>query len=180
MSRAHTCAFGFLRLPFHSLVRSFLDHMALPDTLVFSICEGEVNEKYVEALRTLMDKFQYATSVDEPIMWHVKDRVTRASIRGSEGIGAQEEKKGMGKQSGAHQEEEGGNESERVSLGVAPGMTRAAKEVIPELNRLRLKAVQRVRDYLIKGISTLRGNTTNVQMLQRNVLLKVRTRRYRR
>eukprot|EP00899_Mesostigma_viride_P022961 jgi/Mesvir1/384/Mv11278-RA.2 len=45
-------------------------------------------------------------------------------------------------------------------------------DVEPELERLRLKAVSKVRDFLLKRFYGLRKPKTNIQILQQNVLLK--------
>lgn len=48
----------------------------------------------------------------------------------------------------------------------------AYKDVAPELEKLRVKAVSKSRDYLMQRIYALRKPKTNIQILQQNVLLK--------
>ncbi|CAG8500174.1 4506_t:CDS:10, partial [Ambispora leptoticha] len=48
----------------------------------------------------------------------------------------------------------------------------AFKDVGPELEKLRLKAVEKIRDFLLKKIKSLRIPNTNVQILQQSVFLK--------
>lgn len=50
--------------------------------------------------------------------------------------------------------------------------TLAFKDVEPELERLRNKAVARVRDFLLNKIETLKRKGTNIQIVQTNKLLK--------
>ena len=50
--------------------------------------------------------------------------------------------------------------------------SRALKDTLPQLDRLRLCAVSRCRAFLLKHMAALRQPNTNVQMLQQNVLLK--------
>ena len=49
------------------------------------------------------------------------------------------------------------------------------REVAPELERLRVQAVHKVRDFLIHRLYALRKPKTNIQILQQNVLLKYRS-----
>ncbi|CAG8489569.1 2639_t:CDS:10 [Ambispora gerdemannii] len=48
----------------------------------------------------------------------------------------------------------------------------AFKDVGPELEKLRLKAAEKIRDFLLKKIKSLRIPNTNVQILQQSVFLK--------
>ena len=50
-------------------------------------------------------------------------------------------------------------------------VSKAAKEVAPILIKLRLKAIQRIRDYFLIKFHTLKKSKTNIQMKQ-NLLLK--------
>lgn len=52
------------------------------------------------------------------------------------------------------------------------GRAAALGDVEPELEKLRIKAVSRVRDYLMHKFSTLRKPKTNFQIIQQNVLRK--------
>lgn len=58
------------------------------------------------------------------------------------------------------------------SLDLAPLATQAGKDLAPKLERLRLKAVTKARDYFLHKIAELRRPKTHVQMLQRHGLLK--------
>ena len=49
---------------------------------------------------------------------------------------------------------------------------RAFKEVGPELERLRLKSSEKIRDFLLKKIEPIKALSTNASMIQQNVLLK--------
>ena len=60
--------------------------------------------------------------------------------------------------------------------GATPGdgFVSATRDIEPELRRLQTKAVQRVREFLLQRIQTLKRPKTNVQILQHSVLLKFR------
>jgi len=62
--------------------------------------------------------------------------------------------------------------SDGSSLDLAPRATAAGKELAPKLERLKLKAVAKARDYFLHRIAELRKPKTHVQMLQRHGLLK--------
>ncbi|KAH9547824.1 hypothetical protein CY35_11G056300 [Sphagnum magellanicum] len=48
----------------------------------------------------------------------------------------------------------------------------ALRDVIPEIEKLRIKAVSKARDFLMQKLYALRRPKTNIQILQQNVLLK--------
>eukprot|EP00742_Colponemidia_sp_Colp-10_P005738 GILJ01006133.1.p1 GENE.GILJ01006133.1~~GILJ01006133.1.p1 ORF type:complete len:595 (+),score=118.62 GILJ01006133.1:511-2295(+) len=50
----------------------------------------------------------------------------------------------------------------------------ASKEAQPELEKLKLKAVSRIREFLMTKINSLKKPKTNIQILQQNVLVKYR------
>ena len=51
-------------------------------------------------------------------------------------------------------------------------MTSACADIAPELEKLRLKSVQRIRDFLLERVGRLKRRMTNTQILQNSVLLK--------
>ena len=53
-------------------------------------------------------------------------------------------------------------------------MTSACADISPELEKLRIKSVQKIRDFLLDRIGRLRRKMTNTQILQASVLLKYR------
>ena len=63
--------------------------------------------------------------------------------------------------------------NEKVSFAKtdAAAATAAAGDIAPELEKLRLKAVQKVKDFLLLKIGSLKVKKTNIQ-IQQNVLLK--------
>jgi len=48
----------------------------------------------------------------------------------------------------------------------------ALKEIGPELERLRIKATEKIREFFLKKIESLRTPNTNIAIIQQNVLLK--------
>lgn len=58
------------------------------------------------------------------------------------------------------------------TCSVAPSDMQAVQEVEPQLEKLRLKAVAKVRQFLLDQINALKKPKTNVQVMQQNVLLK--------
>lgn len=51
-------------------------------------------------------------------------------------------------------------------------MTSACADIKPELEKLEMKAVQKIRDFMLGRVKTLQKKMTNVQILQQSVLLK--------
>ncbi|KAJ2160796.1 Vacuolar protein sorting-associated protein 52 [Coemansia sp. RSA 552] len=97
------------------------------------ICDGEVNEQYLECLIEVNKKIAY--------------------LRVHGGSGG-----GMGKNQAPQRHRR----------------LRAFQEAQPELDRLRLKASMRVRQFLLDRINSLRSLNTNAHVLQTSVFLKYR------
>jgi len=53
-------------------------------------------------------------------------------------------------------------------------MTSACADISPELEKLRIKSVQKIRDFLLERVGRLKRKMTNTQILQASVLLKYR------
>ena len=51
-------------------------------------------------------------------------------------------------------------------------MTSACMDMAPELEKLRTKSVQKIREFLLERVGMLRKKMTNIQILQQSVLLK--------
>ncbi|KAJ3265746.1 hypothetical protein HDU77_004014 [Chytriomyces hyalinus] len=94
-----------------------LEGLVITPDLIKKICEGEVNEFFLQHLLDLNKKMAYVKS-----------------------------------QKGAH--------------------IRALKDVGPELERLRLKATEKIREFLLKKIDSLKTPNTNISIIQQNHLLK--------
>jgi hypothetical protein len=48
----------------------------------------------------------------------------------------------------------------------------AKRDVEPELDKLKLKAVAKIREFLLNKVYSLRKPKTNVQIIQQNILIK--------
>nr|GMN68898.1 hypothetical protein TIFTF001_037949 [Ficus carica]GMN68904.1 hypothetical protein TIFTF001_037955 [Ficus carica] len=59
-----------------------------------------------------------------------------------------------------------------VELETMVKMSKALKDVQPELEKLRQKAVSKVFDFIVQKLYALRKPKTNIQILQQNILLK--------
>lgn len=59
-----------------------------------------------------------------------------------------------------------------VELDTMVKMSKALKDVQPELEKLRQKAVSKVFDFIVQKLYALRKPKTNIQILQQNILLK--------
>lgn len=64
--------------------------------------------------------------------------------------------------------------SKKLERAKQPGIRvyPSAKESLPELQKLHLKALHRVRDYLISSIECMKQSQTNIGILQQNLLLR--------
>lgn len=62
--------------------------------------------------------------------------------------------------------------SDGSSLDVAPAETCYARTLLPELEKLKIKAITKIREYFVTQFTALRKPKTNVQMTQQVSLLK--------
>lgn len=109
-------------------IQSFLTHIIIPPGMADTICNSDVDSKYMDDVVTLEAKHKYISSRD-------------AADDGS-------------------------------STDISPGDTVAGREVKSHIEKLRLKAVAKVRDYFLFKIGELRKSRTNVRVIQVNSLIK--------
>ncbi|KAJ3404153.1 hypothetical protein HDV05_007317, partial [Chytridiales sp. JEL 0842] len=105
------------RIGSHNNLNTALEGIVLGPDLIKKICEGEVNEFFLQHLQELNRKMTYVKS-----------------------------------QKGSH--------------------IRALKDVGPEMERLRLKSAEKIREFLLRKIESLKAPNTNIAIIQQNVLLK--------
>lgn len=58
------------------------------------------------------------------------------------------------------------------SLDIAPSDTFCGRALLPEFEKLKIKAISKIRDYLTAQFTALRKPKTNIQMVQQNSLVK--------
>lgn len=98
-------------------ISSFIQQMVVPPDLVNAICEGDVNEAYLE----------YVIELNKKVAFSKLD---------------------------------------------STAMTTACAGISPELEKLRIKSVLKIRDFLLNRVSSLKKEKTNTQILKQAVLLK--------
>ncbi|KAI8912671.1 Sac2 family-domain-containing protein [Gorgonomyces haynaldii] len=105
------------RVATEKFLGSLLDGILVSPNLIRKICEGEINEFFIQHLYELNSKLDYFEQ----------------------------------------------NKNKKIL---------AYKQVAPELERLTLKAVEKIREFLLKLIDSLKTPNTNIAMTQQTVLLK--------
>lgn len=58
------------------------------------------------------------------------------------------------------------------SLDIAPSETHCGRLLLPELEKLKVKAISKIKDYLTAQFMAIRKPKTNIQMVQQNSLVK--------
>lgn len=58
------------------------------------------------------------------------------------------------------------------SLDIPPSETFAGRSLLPDLEKLKLRAITKTRDYFLQQFQAIRKPKTNVQMVQQNSLCK--------
>lgn len=149
-------------------LRVFLDKVAVSEDLIEVICNGAIDEDFVDCLEALSVKLGYTSS----------RAAAAARARGGTAGGGADSEVGFGAGSTVDGSESGaggggtGGADDDEDLGVDPADTHAGRDVIPQLEKLRLKAAARCREFLVGRIAELRNPKTNVQKQQEYVLLR--------
>ena len=134
-------------------VRLFLEKIAVTESLVRDICEKEVNEEYCQVtLKRLVEHINFARE-REVIRLPVSNKTFTEKLNESEDSAKKK------------------NSIDIVPILIPPELTAAAQDVIPEFEKLRLRATTKVRAFLLEKISSLKRPSTNIQMLQQHLLL---------
>lgn len=58
------------------------------------------------------------------------------------------------------------------SLDIAPSETFCGRLLLPEFEKLKIKAISKIKDYLTSQFAAIRKPKTNIQMVQQNSLVK--------
>ena len=118
-----------------------LDALALPPRLALSVSEGDPSSpEFAAALADLSRRMRKLSG------------------------------KGAGAERGAKAGKDRGTKDNRLNAFPPLSASRAAAEVLPQLDALRRAATQRSKGWLLPAIASLRAPRTNVHVLQRSVL----------
>lgn len=126
-------------------LRLFLEKVVIPPNLADVICHGIVDDLFLECVKELQKKYHYVhnTKVDS------NPNSTDDSNKSSEQLSSED------------------------ALGIVPPQqTISGNEMKYHIQKLRLRAVTRTREYFLSKILELRRPKTNVRMIQVNALLK--------
>ncbi|KAA0147019.1 hypothetical protein FNF29_07646 [Cafeteria roenbergensis] len=132
-------------------LQAFLAKVAVSPEMISSICDGPVDDGFVDDVRALSDKLAFAAR---------QGRAARGS--GVSGSG--------GDESGSAESSDG----LLSGLGIDPFETAAGRDALPQLEGLRLRAVSRCRTHLLQSFEELRRPRSNPQAFQAHVLLRQR------
>ena len=138
-------------------VKTFLAKVAMPETLISAIMDGEINEAWLRSLRSLAEKLEF---LDRGSQQQRSKSATTIALQGSSSISMDDNSL-----SGAYTDS-------LQDLSVNPLETPAAVQSVPIMRNLQAKAVSRVRDFLAKAIGEVCKPKTNMQKQQEYVLLK--------
>jgi hypothetical protein len=142
-------------------VKTFLAKVAMPETLISAIMEGEINEAWLRSLRSLAEKLEFLDRGSSQHQRASKSATTLALQQGSSSSISMDDSSLSGAYTDSLQD-----------LSVNPLETPAAVQSVPIMRNLQAKAVQRVRDFLAKAIGEVCKPKTNMQKQQEYVLLK--------
>jgi hypothetical protein len=145
------------RKALNAKIKAFLARVAVSEALITRIIEGEVSEPWLRDLRALAEKVEF--------------------ISGAYKLGSALATRAEGLPLPALPTDElgaGAYSDSLAELSVSPFETPAGRDAVPQVERLRLKAVGRVRDFLLRSIAeVVRPQLkVNMQKQQEYVLLK--------
>jgi len=127
-------------------VRCFLERITVPEDLVKDICEKDVTQEYSQiTLKRLDEHMNFAREREIGLLLLKTDR---GGMMGSPKEGT----------------------SMDIRLPVAPCETAAAADVEPQLEKLRLRAIAKIRTFFMDRISLLKKPSTNVQIMQQDLV----------
>jgi hypothetical protein len=165
------------------LLRSFLEQIVIPPNIAQVICHKDVNATFMECVETLNAKYANVCSTLETLENMHKQEQRQLLVGGSgEGEGKEGEPTPHTQSQSSQQQSQsqlfGHDDTCIVNMDALakvlplPCDTQAGREMKTHIQTLRLKAVQRVREYFLVKIGHLRKPKTNVRMIQVNSLLK--------
>lgn len=140
-------------------IKTFLSKVAVPETLIEKVLEGEINELWLRDLRQLAEKIDFINGT-------FRNRTGNASSSSSGShTSSSVPLPGSDDASGAFTDS-------LSDLKVNPFETPSANQSVPVIRNLQVKATVRVRDFLAKAIGELTKPKTNMQKQQEYILLK--------
>jgi len=143
-------------------VKTFLAKVAMPETLISAIMDGEINETWLRSLRSLAEKLEFLDRGSSSQQQRTSKSATSLALQQSSSSSSMDDTSSL---SGAYTDS-------LQDLSVNPLETPAAVQSVPIMRNLQAKAVQRVRDFLAKAIGEVCKPKTNMQKQQEYVLLK--------
>lgn len=137
-------------------VKGFLAKVAVSEGLVSRICDAPIDESWLRDLRALSEKVEFCSGA-------LRDREARASLATH----------APGLAQPALPVDEGNSGLDALSeLSVKPLETPAGRDAVPQIEKLRIKAVARVREFLLRGIADVVKPRGNMQRQQEHALLR--------
>ena len=138
-------------------LHAFLDSVAVSEEMVRTLCDAPLDEKFVEAVVALNRKIAFLRT-NVPLSRGAERRDSAARARAHSAAAA----------AGAPV----GPAADLSWLNVAPCKTKAAEDTAPQIEKLRLKVVTRVREGMLERFQQLRAANTNLQLIQTSTILK--------
>ena len=138
-------------------LHAFLESVAVSEEMVRTLCDAPLDEKFVEAVVALNRKIAFLRT-NVPLSRGAERRDSAARARAHSAAAA----------AGAPV----GPAADLSWLSVAPCKTKAAEDTAPQIEKLRLKVVTRVREGMLERFQQLRAANTNLQLIQTSTILK--------
>ena len=137
-------------------VKGFLAKVAVSEGLIARICDAPIDETWLRDLRAVSEKVEFCSGA-------LRDREARSALATH----------APGLAQPALPVEEGNVGLDALAeLSVRPLDTPAGRDAVPQIEKLRVKAVSRVREFLLRGIADVVKPRGNMQRQQEHALLR--------
>jgi hypothetical protein len=149
---------------------AFLGHVAVSPGLVDGICEGEVDDTYVKHLVELNVLLEFAKrppNVPLPFARREENAAEEQLLGLTATLSSPPREAGAGADAAAPP---AAPTTFVLPANMAPRDTQAVRDTLPVLEKVKARAVQRTREFLLAKIQALTKNSTNVQALQQQLL----------
>ena len=148
-------------------LNAFLDNVAIPQSLIDGICEEDLSESYLSHLVQLNMLLEFAKRpANLPIPLPPAPDGDRPTWNQTIPPGDEPETDGTGDAAPPAPVQP----KDFVIGEMAPRDTQAVRETLPVLEKVKARAVQRIRGFLLAQIAELKKSKSNVQMLQQKML----------
>ena len=142
-------------------LHAFLQSVAVPEEMVRTLCNAPLDAKFVESVVSLNSKIAFLRTNVPPSRSSSATAARAGAVAAAVAAGEDPDVAAAAAVA-----------ADLSWLAVAPCKTKAAEDTAPQIEKLRLKVVTRIREGMLERFQQLRSANTNIQLIQTSSLLK--------